>query len=158
MSPADISEIAASLYLFYKEHSEKLRDIGYSNAGAFWINFACLPFLPWSKSSEETLRLSQALRLYLGIYRYYIDTDMNEQREPDFIDLLRDRYYVVKNMVSRADASQSEIDLELGRFILPKSNSAEMQIQAGLIVLNTKLEWERQKGREPLPCSFVEDI
>jgi hypothetical protein len=158
MSSEDPSEIMSLLYLFYKDHSEKLRDVGYSPAGAFWINFACLPFLPWSERSEKTIRLSQALRLYLGIYRYYIDSSMKEQREPDFIELLKDRYYAVKDMVSRADASQSDIELELGRFILPRSDNAEMQIHAGLVVLNTKLEWERQKRREPLACGFVEDI
>jgi hypothetical protein len=158
MNPEDLSEIMASLYLFYKSHSERLRDIGYSHSAAFWINFACLPFLPWSSRSEIIIRLSQVLRLYLGIYRYYIDAGMEEQREPDFIGLLRDRYYAVKDIVSRADTSQFDIEFELGRFILPRSDSNEMQIQAGLIILNTKNEWDQQKGREPLPCRFVEDI
>lgn len=158
MDSEDLSEVMASLYLFYKDHSENLQDAGYSPTEAFWISFACLPFLPWHDRSENRFRLSQALRLYLGIYQFYIDSSMKPEREQDFIDLMRDRYHKVKNIISTLDPRQLNGELELGNFILPGPSSIEKQTHAGLVVLNTKLEWERQKSREPLPCKLVEDI
>jgi hypothetical protein len=158
MESGDLSETMVSLYSFCKNHYEDLRDAGFSPTETFWVNFACLPFLPWSKSSEKKLHLSRILRLYLGLYRHYIAPRMKAESEPDFLDLLRDRYYMIKEMVSGADLSQQDADSQLSSLILPRSCGSEMQTYAALVVLNSKLEWERQKSHDPLPCMLVEDI
>jgi len=158
MVSQDVSDIVRSLRLFYEGHSEDLRDAGYSPEEAFWISFACLPFLPWNKRSEHKILLSQALRLYLSIYLHDIDRSMNALTEPDFLELLRDRYYKVKDMVSTSDPSGMDLGSELGSFILRGSNTTQKQLQAGLIVLYTKHNWDQQKGVELLPCEWVEDV
>ena len=53
-----------SLYLLYKSHCSQLQAVGYTKAEAFWLNFACLPFLPWAEQSENRFNLTQVLRPY----------------------------------------------------------------------------------------------
>jgi len=158
MDREELPEEMGSLYLFYKDHSENLRDAGYSPVEAFWISFACLPFLPWSNWSENKVLLSRILRLYLGIYQHSIDPHMKPQSEPRFLDLLRDRYHKIKEIVSAADPAKPDADSQLSTFVLPNATESEKQIRAGLVVLNSKIEWERQKRLAPLPCMLVEDV
>lgn len=158
MVSRELSDIVASLHLFYKGHSQDLRDAGYSPAEAFWISFACLPFLPWNNRSQHEILLSQALKIYLGIYVQSIDGSIDADREADFLGLLRDRYYKVKDIVSTPDLSQMDLVLELGSFILPGSSTSQKQTHAGLLVLYTKHQWDLQKAIDPLPCKLVEDI
>lgn len=42
MDSKDLPETMDSLYLFCKDHTEKLHDAGYSPVEAFWISFACM--------------------------------------------------------------------------------------------------------------------
>jgi hypothetical protein len=158
MDSENLRETVSSLYLFSRDHAEKLQDAGYSPVEAFWISFACLPFLPWGNCSENKILLSRAIRLYLGIYLQYIDPSMEAESERDFFDLLRDRYYRIKEIVSGANLSRLDVDSQLSSFIIPGPSGHEKQIHAGLIVLNSKLEWDRQKLHDPLPCTLVEDV
>jgi len=157
MDREEFSGTMESLYLFCKDHSENLQDAGYSHEEAFWISFACLPFLPWSNWSENKILLSRILRLYLGMYQHFVAPDMSAKNEADFLDLLRDRYYKVKEILSAVDPAKLD-DSELSSFVLPNANESEKQTHSGLVVLNSKIEWERQKRSDPLPCMFVEDI
>jgi hypothetical protein len=157
MDREELSETMASLYLFCKDHSENLQDAGYSPEEAFWISFACLPFLPWSNWSENKILLSRILRLYLGMYQHFIAPGMDVKSESDFLDLLRDRYYKVKEILSATEIEELD-DSKLNSFILPNVNESEKQFHSGLVVLNSKIEWERQKRSDPLPCMLVEDI
>lgn len=70
MTKDKMVDVLASLYLLYKSHAEELKKAGYSQEEAFWLNFACLPFLPWTEQSENEIRLTQVVRLYLGIYQF----------------------------------------------------------------------------------------
>jgi len=151
----DSSEVTTSLYKFYKDHVEQLRDAGYSPKEAFWLDFACLPFLPWDEHAENEIRLSQVLRLYFRIYSSSIDSNIKPEDKPAFIDLLKDRYDMVRNIISTVASSQ--LQLELGRFILPDHNDDEMWVHAGLVVLNTKFEWEEQRRQNPIPYRLVND-
>jgi hypothetical protein len=63
---------------------------------------------------------------------------------------------MVQDIVSRADPSR--LELELGRFILPDRNDPLEWKRGGLVVLNTKLEWERQQPQDPIPCKLIRDI
>jgi hypothetical protein len=75
------SEILAALYLLYKDHFRNLQNAGYSHKEGFWLGFACLPFLPWDERAEDEIRLSQVLRLYSGIYQYYVDATIKAEKE-----------------------------------------------------------------------------
>lgn len=146
----------ASLYEFYTEHTTALQNIGHSPNEAFWLHFACLPFLPWDDEAENEVRLSQILSLYLSIYRDNIDSHIKPEDETAFIKLLEERYTMVLELMSAENPSQSL--LELAGFVLPGQNNATKCAHAGFIVLNTKREWERQQRQHPLPYRLVRDI
>ena len=156
MTRDEETEILASIYLFYKDHSKNLRKLGYSFEEAFWINFACLPFLPWDTLSKNNILLSQILRLYLGIYQYYTGKSIKPENIPAFIELLKDRYHMARDYIPINDSSPSII--EFGRSILPKENNVEKLTQAGSIVANTASEWQLQRKETPLSCGLEDDI
>jgi hypothetical protein len=149
-------EPAISLYEFYTEHTRVLQNVGYSRREAFWLHFGCLPFLPWDDRSENEIKLSQVFSLYASIYRDNIDGDVTVEDEPAFIKLLEERYRMVLDLTSTENTMQ--LALEVGRFVLPGQNDAEKCTYAGLIVFNTKDEWEQQRRRNTIPCKLIEDV
>ncbi len=149
-------QVLGSLYLLYKSHNVQLQAVGYTKTEAFWLNFACLPFLPWTEQSEDRLKLTQVLRLYLGIYQYNTGGDLKPEAIPAFLELLADRYRMAKDIAAVEDASQRE--RELGRFTLPGEHDSARSTRAASIVLRTIAEWQKQDGQDRLPCMLVEDI
>ncbi len=145
-----------SLYLLYKSHSAQLQAVGYTKTEAFWLNFGCLPFLPWAERSANRLHLTQVLRLYLGIYQYNTGADIQPEAVPAFLELLVDRYRMARKMAAIEDASQ--LERELGRFALPGEDDTARTTRAAAIVLHTIAEWQKQTGDERLPCMLVEDM
>lgn len=145
-----------SLYEFYMEHTAALQNVGYSRREAFWLHFGCLPFLPWDDQSENKIRLSQVFSLYASIYRDNIDGGVKAEDEPAFIKLLEERYRMVLDLISTENTM--ELALELGRFVLPGQNDATKCTYTGLIVLNTKDEWEQLRREDTIPCKLVEDV
>ncbi len=145
-----------SLYLLYKSHSVQLQAVGYTKMEAFWLNFACLPFLPWAEQSEDRLKLTQVLRLYLGIHQYNMGGDLKPEAIPAFLELLADRYRMARKIAAVEDACQRE--RELGRFALPGERDSTRSTKAASIVLHTIAEWQEQKEPDRLPCMLVEDI
>ncbi len=149
-------QVLGSLYLLYKSHSMQLQAVGYTKTEAFWLNFACLPFLPWAEQSQDQLKLTQVLRLYLGIHQYNTGGDLKPEAVPAFLELLADRYRMAKDIAAVEDASQRE--RELGRFALPGERDRARSTRAASIVLHTIAEWQKQEGQDRLPCALVEDI
>ncbi len=149
-------EVLGSLYLLYKSHSEQLQAVGYTPLEAFWLNFGCLPFLPWAERSQDRLNLTQVLRLYLGIYRYNMGSTLKPEAIPAFLELLADRYRMARKIAALEDASQME--RELGRSALPGEHDPARTTRAASIVLHTIAEWQKQTGDDRLPCMLVEDI
>ena len=145
-----------SLYLLYKSHSAQLEAVGYTKTEAFWLNFGCLPFLPWAKQSENRLNLTQVLRLYLGIHQYNTGGVIKPEAIPAFLELLVDRYRMAKDIAAIEDPSQ--LEMELGRFALPGEHDVARTTRAASIVPHTMAEWQRQTGDDRLPCMLVEDI
>ena len=41
-------EVLKSVQWMHQEHVKDLCKLGYSPKEAFWVDFACLPFLPWN--------------------------------------------------------------------------------------------------------------
>lgn len=145
-----------SLHEFYTEHTTALQNVGYSRREAFWLHFGCLPFLPWDDQSESQIKLSQVFSLYASIYRDEIDNDVKAEDEPAFIKLLEERYRMVLDLLSTENTMQPA--LELGRFVLPDQNDDTKCTYAGLIVLNTKDEWEQLRREDTIPCKLIEDV
>jgi hypothetical protein len=149
-------QLLGSLYLLYKFHAEELRKGGYTPKEAFWLNFTCLPFLPWDQRSEKKINLTEVLRLYLGIYQYNTDDSIRPEDVPAFLELLVDRYRMTKDIVAIKD--QSQMKVELGRLALPEERDIIRLAMAASIVLHTITEWQSQIGEERLPCMLAEDI
>jgi hypothetical protein len=149
-------DVLASLYLLYKFHTDELTKVGYSKEEAFWLNYACLPFLPWTEQSENEILLTQVVRLYLGIYQFNTGSAIKPENVPAFIELLIDRYRMAKDVVLIED--QEQLRMELGRFALAHHGEPPKLIEAGSIILETMAEWRNQTGSERLPCRLVEDV
>jgi hypothetical protein len=150
------AQVLGSLYLLYKSHSAQLQAAGYSKIEAFWLNFGCLPFLPWARQAPDRLHLTQVLRLYLGIYQYNTGSDLKPEAIPAFLELLADRYRMARKIAALQDAAH--LETELGRFALPGERDTTRTTKAASIVLHTIAEWQKQTGADRLPCMLVEDI
>jgi hypothetical protein len=149
-------EALGSLYLLYKSHSAQLQEVGYTGTEAFWLNFGCLPFLPWAEQSKNRLTLTQVLRLYLGIYQHSAGGDVRPEAVAAFLELLADRYRMAKQIATIEDASQ--LERELAHIALPGEHDPARAARAGSIVLHTIAEWRKLTGNDRLPCMLVEDI
>jgi hypothetical protein len=149
-------QLLGSLYLLFKFHAEELQKVGYTHKEAFWLNFTCLPFLPWDDQSLDKINLTEVLRLYLGIYQYNTNASISPEDVPAFLELLADRYRMAKDIVAIKD--QSQMQVELGRLALPEERDIGKLTRAASIVLHTITEWQSQIGEERLPCMLAEDI
>jgi hypothetical protein len=149
-------EVLGSLYLLYKSHSAQLQAAGYTPTEAFWLNFGCLPFLPWAGQSEHRLHLAAVLRLYLGIYQHNTGNEVRPEAVAAFLELLVARYRMAREIAAIEDTAQ--LERELGRFALPGEHDAARTARAGSMVLHTIAEWRKLTGEDRLPCMLVEDI
>jgi len=149
-------QLLGSLYLLYKFHAEELAKVGYTTKEAFWLNFTCLPFLPWDDQSGDKIYLTEVLRLYLGIYQYNTKSSISPENVPAFLEMLVDRYRMGKNIVTIKD--QSQVNIQLGRLALPEERDTDKLTRAASIVLHTIAEWQSQMGQQRLPCMLAEDI
>lgn len=153
--PSCLQEILQSIRWMHQEHVKDLRGVGYSPKEAFWLDFACLPFLPWNKAAGPELRLSMILGLYVDIHRSTVGSSepVNTQA---FLSLLKQRYRTIRQRVAEsggpaAETSRSQTPAESKP---PTSDSKEAM--AGLIVMQTAREWSGH--RTTFPCRLVEDI
>ena len=149
-------EALGSLYLLYKAHSAQLEAVGYTLTEAFWLNFVCLPFLPWAEQSRDRLKLTAVLRLYVGIYQHNTGNSLKPEAVPDFLELLVERYRLAREFAALEDTA--ELQRQLGRFALPGEHDTARATRAAALVLQTIAEWQKQTGNERLPCMLVEDI
>jgi hypothetical protein len=150
------TDVLGSLYLLYKSHVNEISKLGYSIEQAFWLDFACLPFLPWDDQAKDKINLSQVIKLYIGIYQFNTNNSLKPMDIPTFMNLLIDRYKMAKDIVAMEDKSRQS--LELGKFALPGEKDTKKLMFAGSIVFRTIIEWQKQQGQEKLPCKLVEDI
>ena len=109
-----------------------------------------------TNTNSYTIKLSQVFSLYASAYRDRIDGDIQAEDEPAFIKLLEERYRMALDLMSTENTVQ--LALEVGRFVLPGQNDAIKCSHAGLVVLNTKDEWERQRRENPISCKLIEDV
>lgn len=153
--PNWLQDILQSIRWMHQEHVKDLRGLGYSPKEAFWLDFACLPFLPWDKTKGPELRLSMILGLYADIHRSTVGSQepVNAQA---FLSLLKQRYRTIRRQVAESGAPapkatppQTSVDSKP-----PTGDSKEAL--AGFIVMRTASEWGQH--RSAFPCRLVEDI
>ena len=81
------------LYLLYKGSVKFSQERGFSSEAAFWIAFAEIcPCIVWNEDATTEVKLSEVLRLYLSIYYEQVNPQMTVEEEPQFLELLKERY------------------------------------------------------------------
>jgi len=153
--PNWLQDILQSIRWMHQEHVKDLRGLGYSPKEAFWLDFACLPFLPWDKAKGPELRLSMILGLYADIHRSTVGSQESVNTHA-FLCLLKQRYRTIRRQVaeSRGPAPQASRPQAPADPKLPTGDSKESM--AGFIVMRTASEWGQH--RSAFPCRLVEDI
>jgi hypothetical protein len=152
--PNWLREILQSIRWMHREHVKDLRGAGYSPKEAFWLDFACLPFLPWDKAAGPELRLSAILGLYADIHRSTVGP-LEPVDAHAFLDLLKRRYRTIRQKVAESggpapEATRSQTPAD------PPPAGGSKETLAGVIVMRTASEWGQH--RSTFPCRLVEDI
>ncbi len=157
--PGWLQDVLQSIRWMHGEHVKDLRELGYSPKEAFWLNFACLPFLPWDQAAGPELRLSTILGLYADLHRSTVGP-VEPADSQAFLNLLKQRYRTIRQQVAatqEATASSESVhesaapDSPAG----PNGDPPRWML-AGLIVMRTAREWRQH--RSTFPCRLVEDI
>ena len=146
-------EVLKSIRWMHQEHVKDLCELGYSPKEAFWLDFACLPFLPWDGANGSEMPLSRILRLYADLYRSTIDS-LDPGDEPAFVELLRQRYHRVRQVVA-ASPEPSSGDAARRTSEGRDAGPAKWAL-GGLIVLRTAREWQAHQAG--FPCRLMENL
>ena len=101
--PDWLRDILQSIRWMHREHVKGLRGLGYSPKEAFWLDFACLPFLPWDRAAGPEMRLSVILRLYADIHRSTVGP-VEPADAQAFLDLLKQRYRTIRQRIAESGA------------------------------------------------------
>ena len=152
--PNWLQDILQSIRWMHREHVKDLRGLGYSPKEAFWLDFACLPFLPWDKAAGPELRLStilSALRGHPSLHR----------RSP-WSPRARRRSSICSNKdIARSARRSRESDgptpkpAGLDPSVCTEKGPPKWAL-AGLIITRTAREWRQH--RSVFPCRLVEDV
>ncbi len=146
-------EILDSLRWMHQEHVRALRELGYSPQEAFWLDFACLPFLPWDGADGREMPLSRLLWLYADLYRSTIHS-LDPADEPAFVELLRQRYHRMRQVV--AGSPEPSSDGTACRTSEAMETGPAKCALGGLIVLWTARAWQRHPAG--FPCRLRENL
>lgn len=153
--PSWLREVLQSIRWMHREHVKDLRGAGYSPKEAFWLDFACLPFLPWDKAAGPELRLSTILGLYADIHRSTIGPSEPVDAKA-FLDLLKQRYRTIRQRVAESGGPAPETArVQSSTEPKPPAGNSKEAL-AGMIVMRTASEWGQH--RSAFPCRLVEDI
>jgi len=153
VEPDWLHEVLKSIRWMHQEHVKDLCKLGYSPREAFWLDFACLPFLPWDGATDSEMPLSYILRLYADLYRSTLDSP-DSWNEPAFVELLRQRYHHMRKVV--AISHESSPSPASGHVPEGTEAGAAKWSLGGLIVQRTAREW--QKHQAGFPCRLVENL
>jgi hypothetical protein len=151
--PSRLQDVLQSIRWIHREHVKDLLALGYSPKEAFWLNFACLPFLPWDASAGPEMRLSELLKLYADLHHSTVGP-LPPADAQAFLDLLKQRYRTIRRNVAE---SESQVCKQPG--VDPTvctDNGPPKWALAGLIITRTARAW--QQHRSTFPCRLVEDV
>jgi hypothetical protein len=146
-------EILESIRWMQREHVRDLSRLGYSAREAFWLDFACLPFLPWDGTAAGEMPLTWVLRLYADIYRHAFGS-LGRWDERAFVELLRQRYHRMKQAVAASNETAS--NAAAGGAPPEKGAEPAKCALGGLVVLQTARAW--QAHHAAFPCRLREDL
>jgi hypothetical protein len=96
---AQQKEVLQAIRWIHREHVSQLCRLGYSPREAFWLNLACLPFLPWSRGAAHEMPLNRVLAVYADLYDSTVEPLAMED-EAEFLGLLRDRYVHIREILA----------------------------------------------------------
>jgi len=145
-------EVLKSIRWMSQEHVKDLCRLGYSPKEAFWLDFACLPFLPWSPSAHGSIGLSTVLDLYADLYRLTVGP-LEPTDSGTFTALLRQRYdSVQRTVVASGGLRHDGAQIDASGWA---DSSQQKWALAGLIVLWTARQWQQHPSA--FPCRLVED-
>jgi hypothetical protein len=136
----------------HQEHVKELCQLGYSPKEAFWLDFACLPFLPWSLSARGTIGLGTVLDLYTDLYGLTVGP-LEPSDSRTFSTLLRQRYHSIRRTVA-ASGGPAHDGARVDASGWTDAGQQKWAL-AGLIVLWTARQW--QEHPSAFPCRLVED-
>jgi hypothetical protein len=152
VEPDWLPEVLKSIQWMHQEHVKDLGKLGYSSKEAFWLDFACVPFLPWSRSGHGRIELSTVLNLYADLYRQTVGP-LEPAESETFPVLLRQRYRRIGEMVAASGGlRQDEPAVDAAGWT---DSGQQKWALAGLIVLWTARQW--QEHPSAFPCRLVED-
>ena len=146
-------EVLKSLRWMHREHVKGLRELGYSPREAFWLDFACVPFLPWDGAKGREMPLSRILRLYADLYRSTTDS-LGPGEEAAFVETLRQRYHRMRQVVNAAPEPPS--GGAAGPMPAGTDTGPAKCALGGLIVMWTARQWQTQQAG--FPCRLREDL
>ena len=119
------SDALKDMYETYRGLAKAWREKGYSNEEAFLISFAwgsLYPFFVEEEDAEDVdleiekkIRLSDILGTFLTIYRYEVNRDMKTEEAPQFLNLLKEKFDEVRNIVY--ESNPDDVGRELYRFL-----------------------------------------
>ena len=158
VEPGWLQDILQSIRWMHGEHVKDLREVGYSPKEAFWLDFACLPFLPWDRTAGSELRLSTILGLYADLHRSTVGpTEPGDSQA--FLTLLKKRYRAIRQQVGTpqdaASLPEPTNKPPTPNCPAPTGGTPKWTL-AGMIVMGTAREWRQH--RTTFPCRLVEDI
>ena len=87
------------LYELHKVSVAGLEEQGYSDEEGFWFGFAATCLYAWDANAKVEIKLSEIFRLYLTIYCEKIDKRMKVESEPEFVELLKEKYNQIREIV-----------------------------------------------------------
>jgi hypothetical protein len=152
MQPDWSHEVLKSLRWMHQEHVKDLCEMGYSPKEAFWLDFACLPFLPWDEAAPGRLQLNTVFDLYIDLHRQTVGP-LAPADAKTFAALLRQRFYSIQEMVAASGGLHQDGDrVDASRWQEPGQRKWAL---AGLIVLWTARQW--QEHPSAFPCKLVDD-
>ena len=153
--PNWLQDVLQSIRWMHQEHVKDLRGLGYSPKEAFWLDFACLPFLPWNKAAGPELRLSMILGLYADIHRSTVGSQESVNTQA-FLGLLKQRYRTIRQKVAESGTPAPETMRSQTPADAKPATGDSKETLAGVIVMQTASEWG--KHRSAFPCRLIEDL
>lgn len=146
-----LPDILKGFYELYRAQTEGLREEGYTEEQVFWYSFAIISLYIGDPNAEIEVRLSQIFRLYLTIYCETVDKEMKIEEESKFIELLKQKYERIREIVLTNDDSIAS-SKDLTSLVLIKEANIIEAAFIGSSILSSAY------SRTPQPFNIIIDV
>ena len=140
-----LSNVIDCLYDMYIYQANHLKQYGYTKEEAFWVHFASISFIPWSRKDRNIVPLSHLIRFYDQIYNNGIAI-FEDSKPKSFTKLiLQSKFNLTYALARQSLAGESNLEcaLDVGRCIFPRINDTSKLVLSGLIAMNVKPIYQR---------------